>query len=279
MTAGPRPPLRVDLLADRLGEDARGRAILADLARVRVLTGAQLDALHFPGGGGDGQSAGLESWSRVRRRVMDRLAELGAVVTLDRRIGGVRAGSAGNVYALSVTGQRVLPVLGITSDRSRQIRTPATPGERFLAHSLDVSALYVALRVAERNRQVIVGDYLTEPACWFSAGYGGVLKPDSYTHLRRHGADVADSWWIEVDRATTSLPTLHRKLLSYVDYADTGGLGPAGVMPRVLVTTPHPRRREDVTELIRRLPHPADRLITSVLHPDAVTELVRHLHT
>jgi hypothetical protein len=66
-------------LTDQLS--ARDRAILADLERVRVLTGAQLQRLHF-------DPLSHNSRARDRRRILRRLTDLDLVATLDRRIGG-----------------------------------------------------------------------------------------------------------------------------------------------------------------------------------------------
>jgi hypothetical protein len=97
---------------------------------------------------------------------------------------------------------------------------------------------------------------------------GGVMKPDAYA-LVQHG-EIEDSWAIEIDRATESLPTLRRKLLAYVDFAHAGGEGPDGVTPRVLVTVPNVRRLTAVQELIGGLPEPAGQLLYAVPFSEAV---------
>src|SRR5579862_4494829 len=92
-----------DRLAAQLSE--RDRAILMDLARVRVLSGSQITRLHFA----DLVEANRE---RTRRRVLARLVECRLAATLERSVGGARAGSAGHVYSLGIAGQRALPLLG-----------------------------------------------------------------------------------------------------------------------------------------------------------------------
>src|SRR5262245_62962246 len=86
-------------IAEGLSE--RDRAILADVARVRVLSGRQVERLHFADLAGQHRD-------RTRRRVLERLTALQLLTTLERRIGGVRAGSAGLVFALGAAGQRLL---------------------------------------------------------------------------------------------------------------------------------------------------------------------------
>lgn len=257
-------------LPEQLGE--RDRAIVGDLARVRVLTGDQLTRLHF-------HELSAKSRDRARRRVLARLAGLDLVTMLERRVGGVRAGSAGLVYALGVAGQHVVPLLDADGDGNpaRRPRQPWTPGRVFLAHTLAVAELYVRLVEATRAESFGLGTFLAEPASWTSNGLGGWLKPDAYAVLR--AGDVEDSWWIEVDRATESLATLRRKLLAYLDFVNQGQLGPDGVVPRVLITVPNnkPKREIDVRELLVRLPEPADKLFSLTTFDRAVPYIIRVL--
>ena len=256
-------------LPERLGD--RDRAILGDLARVRVLTGDQLTRLHF-------HELSIKSRDRARRRVLARLAELDLVTTLDRRIGGVRAGSAGLVYTLGVAGQHVVPLLDADDGKpARRPRRPWTPGRVFLAHTLAVAELYVRLVETARADGFTLAAFLAEPGSWVPNGLGGWLKPDAYAVL--HAGDVEDSWWIEVDRATESLTTLRRKLLAYLDFVNGGQLGPDDVVPRVLITVPDdkPKRQTDVAELLGRLPEPADKLFALTTFDRAVPYIVQVL--
>ncbi|MEU8944245.1 replication-relaxation family protein [Streptomyces sp. NPDC048489] len=256
--------------AARLSE--RDCAIILDLVRVRVLTGSQLTRLHF-------HDLAPNSRDRVRRNVLSRLISIGFVAALERQIGGVRAGSQGLIYTLDAGGQRALPHIqaGQGIEPTRRARKPRTPGERFLLHTLDVSELYVQLTEAQRLGKLILAEYRAEYDAHFPNGAGGLLKPDAYAVLRR--GDYEDSWWIEVDRGTEDVETtLRRKLLGYIDFATAGGLGPDGVMPRVLLTLYRPKRLAErlaaVQDLLRRLPEPAERLVHTVLFSDATPLLV-----
>jgi Replication-relaxation len=258
---------QLEQLALQLGP--RDAAILADLARVRILSGNQLTRLHY-------FSLSMHTRERLRRRVLQRLIELGLVATLDRRVGGVRAGSAGLVYALSAPGQRLLPLLGMDGPEvPGRARRPWTPSTLFLSHSLAVSELYVQLREAERAGSLVLADYRTEPASWMSNGLGGFVKPDAYLLLRL--GDVDDAWAVEVDRATESLQTLRRKLLIYVDFANAGQVGPDEMTPRVFVTVPSPQRLDAVTALVADLPEPVAQLMYVALFDRAVRALLRLL--
>lgn len=260
--------------ADRLleGLSERDRAILGDLARVRVLSGHQLTRLHF-------HELAAGSKDRTRRRVLERLTGLTVVTTLERRIGGVHAGSAGLVYALGVAGQHLVPLLGTDSAAEpwRRPRSPWTPGQLFLAHTLTVAELYVQLVEATRREGFSLGTFLAEPASWVATGLGGWLKPDAYAVLRTDA--VEDCWWIEVDRATESLATLRRKLLTYLDFVNGGQPGPDGVVPRVLITVPDDkrRRRSDVAALLEQLPGPASKLFQLAAEGEAVRHVVHVL--
>jgi hypothetical protein len=236
---------------------ARDRAILLDLARVRVLTGDQLTRLHF-------SDLSVVTRDRMRRRVLARLVDHCLAATLDRTIGGSRAGSSGLIYTLGVAGQRALPLLGAQTavHGPTRARSPWTPSTLFLGHTVAISDLYVALREWERAHVLTLARFAAEPASWHPNSLGGYLKPDAYAVLQT--SDVEDCWWCEVDQATESLPTLKRKLLSYVDFARAGQVGPERIMPRVLLTVPHDHRLAGVRTIIESLPDPG----TTADHPD-----------
>lgn len=250
----------------------RDRAILVDIARVRVLTGGQLTRLHFA-------DLAPDSRERTRRRVLARLAELQVIARLDGRIvGGANAGSRGYTYSLGIAGQRLLPLLETAeygNAPERRIRAPVTPGRLFLAHSLAISELYTQLRERERHGQLRLAAFVVEAAAWYPDERGGFLKPDAYVRIQ--SADVEDIYWIEVDLATESVPTLRRKLRAYIDFARARSIGPDGVMPRVIVTVPHDRRLSAVRDLVDELPAPAAELILSALHHQAAPSMINRL--
>ena len=232
---------------------ARDCAILYDLYRVRLLTGRQVERLHFA------ELASSNVRGSARRRSLGRLVALGLVTTLPRRVGGARAGSAGLVYSLDARAHRLWP-LWLDEDvtgSDRRIRRPWVIGWPFVQHTLDVAEVYVRLRERERAGGMQLISFAAEPASWHPSSVG-VLKPDAYA------AWLADGWeqhrWIEVDRATESLPTMRRKLLAYVDAANSGDVGPAGVLPKVTVTAPTSGRQQALDEVIAGLPSPGGQL-------------------
>ena len=217
--------------------------ILTSLQAARLLTGDQLTRLHF-------DDLSIDTQHRTRRRVMQRLHELKIVSRLDRLVGGVRAGSTGWVYALDVLGHRLLQLHAGDSERSR-LRHPWTPGQLFTMHALAIGELYVQLTEASRPGSFKLATFQTEPACWWPDGLGGYLKPDAFAVLSTESYD--ELLWLEVDRGTESLPTLRRKIATYVDFVERGQLGPREVLPHVVVTTPNEQRQASVSALLRKL--------------------------
>jgi hypothetical protein len=252
------------LITDLSGRDL---AILRDLARMRCLTGLQLNRLHF-------HDLGATNRDRARRRVLNRLVRLSVVTTLARRIGGVRAGSAGLVYALDAGGQRLLRLLDHDNDGPG--RRPWTPSTLFLAHTLAVAELYVCLREAERTGRLELSAFLAEPASWQRTASLGTIKPDGYA-LVAH-ADIEDAWWLEVDQGTESRNTIRRKLSLYLLAAQAGVVGPHEILPRVLVTVPDERRLTAIRETVTDIGSMAERLISVTLHTQMVEYLAEILH-
>lgn len=243
--SGRRLTARV-LAAMREELSERDWRVLQALGRVRVLSGAQAERLLFA-------DVAAVSRGRTRRRVLGRLVALGLVATLERRIGGVRAGSAGLVYVLSGAGQRLLDPSGAIGAGPRP-RTPTTPGPLFLAHALAISETYVRLvETARDTRGVTLPLFAVESdARWDTRETGEVLRPDALVVLAR-GA-VEDVWWLEVDRGTESLPRLKRLLDRYVRFAQAGRPGPRGVIPRVLFSVTSDAREDALRRLVERGP-------------------------
>lgn len=226
-------------------------AVLQTLARVRLASGQQLERLHFAGR------------PRQARRTLSRLATWHLAVRLDRRVGGVRAGSHGYIYALARGGQRLLAARAATHAQ-RPPRT-WTPGRPFLSHSLLVSETYVRLVEVERAGGLRLLMWTSEPTCWRSfTGRGGtrlMLKPDAFVRV---GLDsFEDAWFLEVDCATESSTALARKFDLYRQYWTSGQeQARLGVFPRVLWLVPSEARQEQLVEVASRQPAEAWKLFT-----------------
>ncbi|MFL5900132.1 MAG: replication-relaxation family protein [Solirubrobacterales bacterium] len=231
----------------RLAEtlSARELAVVATLDRVRVATAGQLRRLHF--------TAGTErANARQAQRRLRVLVERRVLAELDRQIGGTGGGSAQAIYALDVAGQRLGEMLGPAG--GRRLRRPWTPGLPFLAHTLDVTELYVRLREWEHGGGELLA-FDAEPACWrrFS-GLGGArtwLKPDAF--VRTAAGDFEHVSFVEVDRDTASLPGIARRLGVYARYLQTDASRETrryGVFPRLVLLAPDAPRRDALADVV-----------------------------
>jgi hypothetical protein len=253
-------------LADQLSD--RDRAILTDLEHTRVFTGAQLQRLRF---------APIDTASRARdrRRVLQRLTDLDLVSMLNRRIGGIRAGSSGHIYTLTPAGRRLL-ALQHGQQLSKRLRRARTPGAPFLDHALAISDIYVTLVESSRNQNFHMPTFDTEPACWHPAGHGSYLHPDAYLVLAT--PTHQDCWWLEIDQATESLPRITRKCHLYLGFLTHGGVGPDTVPPRILFTTPDTDRSDAIQKVItKQTTTETDQLICVTTHEDAPKFLITEL--
>lgn len=253
-------PRQLAVISEQLS--ARDRQALRTVSRFRVMSGAQLGELLW-------DEVSPNARARVARRGLSRLARLGVLQPLARRVGGARSGSASTTFAVGRAGQYLLR-------SGRRVRAAHTPGARYLAHTLAVAQLYVDLVAVERQEQAELVRFEPEPECWrpYMAGFGArqVLKPDAYVKLAR--GDYEFSWFIEQDMATEALTTVKSKAARYHDYFRTGTEQSArGVFPRVLWIAPDEDRAEDVRETLGQLSAAAHRLFVVATTADALALL------
>ncbi len=205
--------------------------IVGTVSDLRLATAGQLERLHFPVP--ECHATALTA-ARTARRTLERLVRQRLVVRLERRIGGMRAGSASFIDALGPLGQRVLGEGG----PRRRFREPSA---LFVGHTLAVSELYVRLHQATRGGALqLLGTVETEPRCWRSsvtAGGRTLLKPDLFVVT---GNDEYEyRWFVEVDLATEHAPAIQRKCQAYEAYYRSGSeQAEHGVFPRVLWVAP-----------------------------------------
>jgi hypothetical protein len=205
-------------------------AVIETLGRVDIASAGQLRRLHWPD----------PSQARTARRRLNQLTALRVISRLDRRIGGVRAGSDGYVYRLDVTGRRLI---GLAPGRR-----PHTPGHTFLDHSLAITEIYVRATEITRTHTIGITKFQTEPTCWRTWG-AGQLKPDAF--LVTVTPEFEDHWFLEVDRATEATTTIARKAAVYDQYRRTGiEQDTHGVFPRVLWVVPHERRKGQLIDAL-----------------------------
>jgi Replication-relaxation len=235
------------------------RAVIRDVDRLRLVTHAQLAALLNL----DGRHRSPVTAARTARRVLAGWNELGILTRLQRRIGGVRRGSAGYVYYLGPVGQRLVAYW--QGEGLRRGRFRPEPGSRFVRHGLSVSDLYVSARLAEQEGRLDLLAFDTEPECWrsYQDSFGGriLLKPDAYAEIGLGAYE--DRYFVEVDLATESRSVIARKVRSYLDYFNSGQEQAAhGIFPRVLLATTSEARRLVLVDICTRLPAEAWQLFT-----------------
>jgi hypothetical protein len=229
--------------------DEPERDVVEVLSRLRLMSHGQLAALLD-----DGRGRSTATKARAARRTLRRLTELRVLARLQRRIGGLRAGSAGFVYYLGPVGQRLISYWqgqGLVRGRFRP-----EPGSRYVRHRLAVSELYVQALLAARAGELDLLAFEAEPDCWrtFTGGLVAdvTLKPDAY--LRLGLGAYEESAFVEVDLATESRSVLAAKTRAYVDYFNASlEQAQRGVFPRVLLLTTTEARKAVLVEICTRL--------------------------
>lgn len=205
--------------------------ILRSLAAHPYLRTRHLLQLHFT------DHANADAAARICRRVLMRLATQRVIEHLERRVGGVRAGSASYVWRVGPAGDRLLRQASGDGIRARR----KEPSTRHLDHCLAIADAHLALIEADREHLLELVRVETEPTCWRPylgpSGARELLKPDLYAVTA--SGDYEDHWFVEVDRGTESIPTLIRKCSQYETYRRTGRQQQAGgVFPLVLWLLP-----------------------------------------
>ena len=245
----------------------RDHEVVATLDRVRVATATQLRRLHFA----EGTTA---SGARTAQRRLKALTENRVLTLLDRQVGGYTGGSRDSVYALDVAGQHLASACGPAG--GSRLRRPWTPGTSFLLHQLAVTELYVRLRELERSGSAELLAFDAEPAAWrrFTGASGAStwLKPDAFSRVARGDWEFAS--FIEVDRATASIPGVIRKLTIYRRYFRTGREQERlGLFPRVVVLVPSEARKEALVDALGDQPADTWDLFRVALYDDGLPVL------
>lgn len=229
-------------LTERLHDQLSPRdlEILASLERFRLLSSRQVQRLHF----GDHQS-GVAA-ARSCNRALQRLQTLGVIAALERRIGGVRKGSASYVWHLAAAGERYLRATRGDTRRRRYME----PGRMFINHTLAVNDLAVELLHASGQHGFAVEQLTTEPHNWQryvgSAGETLWLKPDLHvitSQIEETGIYESHTY-IECDLGSEHLPRIQAKCRTYAAYYATGAYQAAhGLFPAVIWLSPTTARR------------------------------------
>ncbi|MEI8080555.1 MAG: replication-relaxation family protein [Actinomycetes bacterium] len=227
----------------------RDKAVLDSIEQYRLLSTRLIQRLYFADGHATAGAA-----TRACTRVLARLQGHGLIVHLDRRIGGVRRGSAGYVWQLAATGERLIRETHGGEVRKRFLE----PSGRFVKHTLAVAEMAVRLHESTLAGRFDLVTLDTEPQCWrpFLGGHGRreIVKPDLFV-VTANG-EYEDHWFIEVDLASEHLPAISKKLRSYLSYAATGiEQSQHEMFPAVLWVVPDEQRGAQIQQAIDELPN------------------------
>jgi predicted DCC family thiol-disulfide oxidoreductase YuxK len=243
---------RLEAIASRLTES--DRAVLNFISECRLSSGKQLVRRFWPSDSHHAPAA------RVGRRALKRLSDWRVIDPLPiRTVGGLHGGSDTLVYGVGVAGVKLLARRGLVQKRL------GTPGERYVKHTVRCTELVVALHEADRDGRLELIETQSEPACWrgfIGAGMSRiVLKADLFIRVGA-GSVNEDRWLVECDLATESSATIRAKAERHLAFYRSGS---EPVHPRVLWAVPDGRRAAQITDVLRRLPAPAERLFAVCL--------------
>jgi hypothetical protein len=214
--------------------------VIHSIASHRFLTGKQLQRFHFKDHATD------ETGARVCRQVLARLSKQRVITRLQRRVGGVRAGSASYVYTLGPVGRRL-----VGEEVARQVREPSAV---FLEHTLAIGEAHLALLEGSRDGRFELVMVEIEPVCWRRyIGVGGareVVRPDLYVVSAR--GEFEYCWSLEIDLGSEHKPALVRKCRAYDAYWRSGvEQQRSGTFPLVVWVAPDARRAREIEHAIR----------------------------
>jgi hypothetical protein len=225
----------LERLQDQLSE--RDLSVIRSVHEHRFLTARQIEELHF-----DDHATPVAA-ARICRRVLARLAKERLLTRLQRRVGGVRAGSASYVYALGAVGGRLV------ADGRRFIE----PSPLFLDHTLAVADARIQLVRAHRGGDLNLVEVEVEPTCWRRyvgpAGAAEFVRPDLYAVTTHR--DFEDCWFLEIDRSTESPAAIGRKCRAYQAYWRTGREQEQhGTFPLVVWVAPNDVRAQRIEKVV-----------------------------
>lgn len=237
---------KLETVAAVLGE--RDVNILLTLRQCRYMTTHHLRRLFFA------DAITPVAALRSANRGLVRLRDLGLTSTLERRIGGIRAGSGSYVWRLTPAGHRLLCLIQKNEDEHIR-KHNFEPSRTFLEHTLAVAEVYVFFRELVMAGKISVCSVLNEPDCWrqyaASGGVAATLKPD--LSAITSAGEYEDHWFLEIDRDTESPSVIIRKCKQYLAYQRSGTEQRRhGVFPYVIWIVPDGKRRDSINNYMQK---------------------------
>lgn len=222
--------------------------ILKFLLKAKYVTTKQLARLHFTDSVNDATSL------RRANLATKKLNEGGYIKHLNRRIGGVRAGSGSFVWTISTKGLKWLkhfkPSVAVTRQNYYE------PTWHHLEHTLAISEIFVQLTKL-KNKHLVqsIDNFQFEPNCWrgWLDNHAGrmILKPDCYIEISLD--NYLYNYFIEVDKNTESLARVINKSKQYIRYYNLNiEQKNTGVFPLVLWVVPDEKRKLAIEQRIQK---------------------------
>ena len=192
---------------------------------------------------------------RQTNRLMGTLQENALVKTLQRRVGGARAGSSSYVWHLSEAGYRLDELCSLqdsAATRPVSRRRITEPSWTFLAHTLAVTELRLVSEETCRMCEIELVKAEPEPTCWAKhlGPYGQPewVKPD--LGLVTACAGYEYNWWCELDMGTERPIRINRKTDAYLRHLTSGiEQRRRGVFPVVVWVTSTLQRAEQLISI------------------------------
>lgn len=266
----------LERVQERLGR--LDHTLLQDIERHRYLSTSQIARLHFT------SKRSPVAALRATNRALARLRDLRLISALERRIGGVRAGSGSFVWRIASLGHRLLHAHD-QADGQTTRRREVEPSLYFLEHTLAIAEVHIALIEAQRLGIAAVTALELEPAAWrpYLSGGGATLRLKPDLGVTTETGDFEDHWFFEIDLGTEAPSRIIRKCQQYEQYLRTGlEQRRLGVFPAVAWIVPDEARRAQLTARISAEPGLTPglhRVITLDQLPDLLTgriESVNH---
>lgn len=228
----------------------RDMEIVETVAIHRFLTTRQICRFHFTDN--STKTAALRSANRS----LVKLRDLRILVSLDRRIGGVRAGSGSFVWGLGQIGARLLHEIKRAEEAPVRYREHE-PSTTFLKHTLAVAEVSLRLAEAAHAGRFAIVDIQREPTCWraYNGSGGGTLRIKPDLAVVSATEDFEDHWFFEVDLATEPPSRVVRTCLNYQEYQRSGTeQRRLGLFPAVVWIVPTACRKESIETRFRETP-------------------------
>ena len=252
---------RYEEVASRLSE--RDWEIITTVRSFRYLTTRQISRQHF------GLALAEGPIPRNANHALARLREMGLLNNLERRVGGVRAGSSGHIWQITDLARRLLGD-HLNEPTTGRIRV-FEPSTTFLEHTLAVAEVVISFQAVSNNGEITLLHLQVEPECWRSylgpSGETRWLKPDLAVVTKSGGFE--DHWFMEVDRATEPPNRVIAKCRQYEEYRRSDReQADHGVFPAVVWVVPNERRRDQLRGRLAREIANDDRLFTVIMPSD-----------